>query len=93
MIKLACKHPYLMHLVQAITAIHDRCLSAQVNIKQTMTETYHWAKEAAMVNNKLSTPVQPCDCDALWAAAVLLGVIAIESVPRQRKLDQVLIFL
>jgi hypothetical protein len=69
-----------MHLVQTITAIHDRCLSAQVNIKQTMTETYHWAKEAAMANNELSTPIQPCDRDALWAAAVLLGVIAFSSI-------------
>jgi hypothetical protein len=83
--KLACMHPYLMHLVRTITAIHDRYLSARVNITQTMTETYHWAKAAAMVNQKLSTPIERCDRDALWAAAVLLGLIAFLRLKRQSR--------
>jgi hypothetical protein len=83
-IKLACVHPYLMHSVHTITAIHDRYLSASASAKRTMTETYHWAQAAAMVNEKLSMPIQPCDRDALWAAALLFGVIAFASIEASR---------
>jgi hypothetical protein len=83
-IKLAFVHPYLMHLVQTITAIHDRYLSASSSSKQTLTEAYHWAQAAAMVNEKLSTPIKSCDRDALWAAALLLGVTAFSSIEAPR---------
>jgi hypothetical protein len=83
-VKLACVHPYLMHSVQTVTAIHDRHLCTSSSTKQTMTETYHWAQAAAMVNKKLSTPVQPGDRDALWATATLFGVIAFSSIEASR---------
>ncbi|KAK9328257.1 hypothetical protein V1520DRAFT_346561 [Lipomyces starkeyi] len=74
-IRLAYLHPYLMHGVQTITAIHDRYLSASP-ARQTRTEVYHFCRVASLFNQKLSTPLQPSDSDALCATAALLGVIA-----------------
>jgi hypothetical protein len=65
-----------MHLVQTITATHDRYLSASTNPRQTVTEVYHLSRAAALFNRKLSNPIQPHDRDGLWAGAVLLGTIA-----------------
>src|SRR5438874_2536460 len=65
-----------MHIVQTITAIHDRYLSATPNARPTIAEAYHWSRAAALFNQKLSTPIQPRERDALWATAALLGVIA-----------------
>jgi hypothetical protein len=84
MMKLTCVHPFLMHLVQTITAIHDRYLCASSSAKQIMTETYHCAQAAAIVNRKLSTPIQPCDRDALWTAVTLISVIAFSSMEASR---------
>lgn len=78
--KLACVYPYLMHVVQTVTASHDRYLSASVSTRQTLTETYHLARAAAMINEKLSVPIKPDERDALWAAATLLGVQAFASI-------------
>jgi hypothetical protein len=67
-----------MHVVQTITAIHDRYLPASPG-RQTTIEVYHWSRAAALFNRKLSTlstPLQPPDRDVLWATAALLGVTA-----------------
>lgn len=69
-----------MHVVQAITATHDRYLSVSPNSRRTIAEAYHCSRAAALFNQKLSKPVQPSDRDALWAAAALLGIIAISSI-------------
>ncbi|KAK9235144.1 hypothetical protein V1525DRAFT_348901 [Lipomyces kononenkoae] len=77
--RLAYFHPYLMHSVQTITAIHDRYLSASP-ARHTPTEVYHFSRAAALLNRKLSTAVQPSDRDAICATAALLGVIAFSCV-------------
>lgn len=64
-----------MHVIQSVTATHDRYLSTPLNSRQTTTEAYHLSRAAALFNQKLSEPVQKRDCDALWATAVVLGVI------------------
>lgn len=69
-----------MHVVQTLTAIHDRYLSASPNSGQTITEVYRLSRAAALFNRKLSAPIQPPDCDALWATAALLGIIAFSSI-------------
>ncbi|KAK9351006.1 hypothetical protein V1523DRAFT_442222 [Lipomyces doorenjongii] len=69
-------HPYLMHVVQTITAIHDRYLSASPNSRYSITEIYHWSQAAALFHQKLSSPVKPSDRDALLATASLIGIIA-----------------
>lgn len=65
-----------MHVVQAVTAMHDRHLSAAPSPRQTSTELHHISRGAALFNAKLSAPVQARDRDALWATAALLGVAA-----------------
>ena len=65
-----------MHMVQAITALHDRILSPNLNYRQTRAELYHASRAAALVNVKLSEPLQPDDRDPLWATAALLGIAA-----------------
>ena len=70
------QYPYLMHMVQAITALHDRILSPDQNCRQTQAELYHASRAAALVNVKLSQPLQPQDRDPLWATAALLGIAA-----------------
>ena len=69
-----------MHVVQTITAIHDRYLSESPTSRHTITEVYHWSQAAALFNQKLSAPVQSFDCDALWVTAVLLCSTIFSSV-------------
>src|SRR6516162_9499846 len=69
-----------MHVVQTITAIHDRYLSTLPNSRKTITEVYHLSRAAALFNQKLSAPIQASDRDALWATAALLGTIAFSSI-------------
>jgi hypothetical protein len=65
-----------MHMVQAITALHDRILSPNPDPQQTRAELYHASRAAALFNAKLSQPLQQDDRDPLWATAALLGVAA-----------------
>ena len=69
-----------MHVVQTLTAIHDRYLTAPPDAPRTIAEVYHWSRAAALFNRKLSAPIQPHDRDALWACAALLGIVAFCSV-------------
>lgn len=64
----------LMHMVQAVTALHDRILSPNPNPYQTRAELYHASRAAALFNEKLSRPLQAEDRDPLLATAVLLGI-------------------
>ncbi|CZR67965.1 related to ECM22 Sterol regulatory element binding protein, member of the fungus-specific Zn[2]-Cys[6] binuclear cluster family of transcription factors [Phialocephala subalpina] len=75
-VDLALAHPYLMHVVQVLTVIHDRYLSPNPYSKQTLTETYHLSRAAALFNRKLSLPLLNDDRDGLWATAALLGLIS-----------------
>ena len=65
-----------MHMVQAVTALHDRILSPNPNPHQTCAELYHASRAAALFNEKLSQPVRSEDRDPLWATAALLGIAA-----------------
>jgi hypothetical protein len=68
-----------MHIIQTITAAHDRYLapaSTPAPHRQTLTEIYHLSRAAALFNAKLSSPIRPSDRDGLWATATLLGTIA-----------------
>ncbi|MCJ1386855.1 hypothetical protein MMC17_009983 [Xylographa soralifera] len=75
MLRLAYENLYLMHLVQTATLIHDRYLSLTPT-NQTCIEIYHLSQAVSLFNQKLSTPLQAYDCDAVWTAASLLGIIA-----------------
>lgn len=75
------KHPFLMHIIQVITATHDRFLSdTKLDPKRSLTEAFHWSRGAALLNQKLSYPIRPQDRDAIWASAAMLGVANITSL-------------
>lgn len=75
MIQLACYHPFLMHLVQAMTAAHDRFLAVSATTGQTTSEIHHLSKGLGGMQQKLSRPMRPEDRDALFIAAAVLGVL------------------
>ena len=65
-----------MHVVITITAMHDRLLYTQPDVKRATIETYHWHQAAVLLNQRLSMPIQPSDRDPLWATAFLLAVVS-----------------
>ncbi|OBT55184.1 hypothetical protein VE04_05854 [Pseudogymnoascus sp. 24MN13] len=79
-LKMACSAPYVMHLVQAITSLHDRHFSGQPNKRQIAAESYHLSRAAAQFNRKLSEPLAPADRDAVRAAGGLIGWIVFCSI-------------
>ncbi|KAK9384194.1 hypothetical protein V1515DRAFT_583181 [Lipomyces mesembrius] len=48
--------------------------------RRTIDEIHYWTKGVALVNKKLSAPLDPADRDAIWAAAPMLGVITFASI-------------
>jgi hypothetical protein len=72
----ASQHPYLMHIIQVVTSLHDRYIATALNSPQTVAEIYHLSQAAALFNKKLNKPIKPSDRDALWSAAALLGFLA-----------------
>ncbi|PGH14750.1 hypothetical protein AJ80_05794 [Polytolypa hystricis UAMH7299] len=74
--KLACSHSFLMHIVLAMTLMHDRHISPSPDRKPSPAESYHCYQGTALFNSALSQPIQPSERDALWGAAALLGAIA-----------------
>ena len=64
-----------MHVIQTITAIHDRYITGPTASYSTIEEVYHLSRAAALFNQKLSGPIHPDDRDALWATAGLLSQI------------------
>lgn len=65
-----------MHVIQTITAVHDRYITGPAASHSTLEEVYHLSQAAALFNQKLSGPIHPDDRDALWATAGLLSQIA-----------------
>jgi hypothetical protein len=87
-IELACSAPYLMHLVQTITAIHDRYLSKAPPTASLVEDIcYHWSTGVSLFNKKLSSPIQDSDRDPLWSAAAISGIIAFASIEATRPED------
>jgi len=75
MMHLACNHRFLMHLVQSMTAQHDRYLAGKAISGQSEDENYHMSQGINGVQTRLSHPIRPEDRDALFIAASLLGVM------------------
>ncbi|EXJ84987.1 hypothetical protein A1O3_05662 [Capronia epimyces CBS 606.96] len=76
LVPLACSHLFLMHLIQSVTAAHDRFLSRAATSKPSQSEAYHMSKAVRAFQYKLSHPIRDEDGDALLGAAALLGVSA-----------------
>jgi hypothetical protein len=79
---MAFEHPYLMHVVQTLTATHDRFLAAPSphTSHRSITESYHLSRAASLFNKKLFRPINDADRDALWATAALMGIVALSSI-------------
>jgi hypothetical protein len=75
-IHLACTHRFLMHLVQAVTASHDRYLCGLATARPGRAETYHMSQALAAFQTILSRPIHHDDRDALMLASSLLGVVS-----------------
>jgi hypothetical protein len=73
---LACSHRFLMHLVQAVTASHDRYLCGAATARPDTVEAYHMTQALAAFRTLLSRPVLADERDALMGAASLLGVVS-----------------
>ena len=69
-----------MHVVQTLTAMHDRFLLNSSHSHASIPEIYHWTQAVSLFNRKLSSPIIEADRDSLWATAALLGAIAFSSI-------------
>lgn len=69
-----------MHVIQVITATHERFLASPRNAQRSLIESYHWSRGAASLNQKISSPIRPQDRDALWASAAMLGIANVTSL-------------
>lgn len=65
-----------MHIIQTLTGVHDRQLSAPLTSRQTTAEMYHLSQAASLFNKGLSRTVEESDRDPLWIAAAMLGITA-----------------
>ena len=80
-VEFACRAPYLMHIVQTLTMLHDRYLAGDIFSKSLMDDiSYHWSQGVSLFNRKLSSPIQDEDRDPLWTTAALSGIIAFATV-------------
>lgn len=79
--ELACSHRFLMHLIQAVTACHDRYLAESGFTEPNPTEGYHLNMGLVLFQHKLTEPLLPTDRDALFVAASLTGIASFASIP------------
>ncbi|EOO03807.1 putative transcription factor cys6 protein [Phaeoacremonium minimum UCRPA7] len=77
--RLACMHPFLMHLVLGFTIMHDRSLSPKTK-RQTHSELYHWYYGTAIFNSKIPAPLTRSEKDAMWISSTILGAGSIGSI-------------
>ncbi|KIW88983.1 uncharacterized protein Z519_10467 [Cladophialophora bantiana CBS 173.52] len=75
-IRLACTHPFLMHLTQAVTASHDRYLCGVATSRPSTSEAYHLNQALIAFQSILSRPIRPEEGDALLVASSILGVVS-----------------
>lgn len=73
-VRLACSHRFLMHLVQAVTACHDRYLAGTSHLEPDPLESYNLSLGLSLYQQKLTQPLQPTDRDALFVAATMTGI-------------------
>ncbi|KAJ1709234.1 hypothetical protein NYO67_8631 [Aspergillus flavus] len=79
-LQLACLNPYLMHVVLAISAMHNRHRGTPTPRGPSSFESYHISQCAALLSRKLSQPLRAEDRDPLWMTSTLLGIISTSSI-------------
>lgn len=78
--EIARENSMLMHVVLAVTRMHDRYLSGFAETPQSVTEAYHHYQGTKLFQRALSRPIRRYEQDALWASAALLSIISFASV-------------
>lgn len=76
--RVACEHSMLMHVILALTLMHDRYIAGFANAPH-FNEAYHHYQATVMFKRKL-TNHEPQEKDALWAAAALLGAMSFANI-------------
>jgi hypothetical protein len=77
--RFACEHSMLMHVILAMTLMHDRYITGFADTPQSVAEAYHHYQGTAMIKHKL-TDHDPHERDALWAATALLGAMSFANI-------------
>ena len=57
--------------------MHDRHLSSDPLVMPSVEEAFHWSQAGALFKNELLKPLDAWNPVALWASAVLLGIMTI----------------
>lgn len=79
-VRLACSHRFLMHLIQAVTACHDRYLEGASFTEPSPKESYNLNLGLVLYQHKLTHTLRPTDRDALFVAASLTGIASFASI-------------
>ncbi|KAK0702773.1 hypothetical protein B0H67DRAFT_547011 [Lasiosphaeris hirsuta] len=83
-IKEAIANPFLMHMVLALTLIHDIHSASASDRRKTVALAYHYFHGTTLFNKKLSRPIDPHERDALWPAAALTATSAFADITATR---------
>ncbi|KAJ4992590.1 hypothetical protein SVAN01_01973 [Stagonosporopsis vannaccii] len=82
--ELACKHPFLMHMLLSVTLMHDAHLvdplTGATTTYSSQTALEHWNRASKLFNDVLSRPIPPSYRDAIWATGVFLGAASFWSI-------------
>ncbi|ROW05657.1 hypothetical protein VSDG_00676 [Cytospora chrysosperma] len=82
--RLACLHPFLMHVVLALTASHDRRLSSSDG-NPTASELFHYYNATALFNYRLQCQdITPSERDAIWIASLFISAMQMCDIQAQR---------
>ncbi|KAH8681884.1 hypothetical protein BX600DRAFT_32219 [Xylariales sp. PMI_506] len=68
---IAFSSPLVMHMVLALTEIHDETFSTD---GERASENHHWNCAIALLRKRLSKPIVSSDRDALWLAVALQSI-------------------
>ncbi|CAH0051382.1 unnamed protein product [Clonostachys solani] len=79
-IRLACLHPFLMHVALGITLAHDRHLESSPPVPPSTAELHHLYRGTAMFNKTLQGPLTSSERDAVWASGSLLTASALAQI-------------
>ncbi|KAL4892986.1 hypothetical protein BDV59DRAFT_179211 [Aspergillus ambiguus] len=79
-LRLACSHPFLMHIILSVSAMHCRHLSPSGSQNPTTFEVYHTSQCTQLLLQKTRQPLQQELRDPVWIAATLLGIVVFSSI-------------
>ncbi|KAK4946080.1 hypothetical protein LTR10_014882 [Elasticomyces elasticus] len=81
--KLIYSNTFLMHIILAVTLVHDTTIKQSCSPTDTEAITRHWSSGASLLNHAISQPLNTLSRatrDAMWACAGLLGCLAFSIV-------------